>query len=96
MATLIITRYKGCHVYVRHIYPDIFMYDFIFDNQLYSDYLVITPEKGKKKLTEKQIKASAAWTFAGATASIEELIKILQKNMLSNPVENSKIKKTVN
>ena len=96
MATLIVMPYKGCNVYVRWVEPDIFMYDLVFNNQIYSDYFVITPEKGKKKITKKQIEASAAWAFAGATATIEELMKRLQKEMLSNPVESSKIKRAVN
>ena len=66
--------YKDCMVYIRMIDNEIFMYDLIYKNELYSSYLVITPKKGSKKLTKDEINQSAALIFSGAISTIDILV----------------------
>ena len=65
--------YKGLMVYLRMIDDDIFMYDLVFNNQIYSSYLIMKPKKGDKKLTQDEIDQSAALIFSGAAATIDTL-----------------------
>ncbi len=80
ISVLKVIPYKGYMVYIRHVdgdiplIDDIFMYDFIFENQIYSNYIIMGPEKGKDKLTEDQVNQTAAMIFAGAVASINTLL----------------------
>ena len=41
--------YRGIMVYLRRINDDIFEYLIPYKGEIYSDYLIITPKKGKKK-----------------------------------------------
>lgn len=65
--------YKGSNLYIRMIGSDIFMYDLIFREQLYSANLVITPQTGRTTLTQKQINSATALTIAAAMATIDML-----------------------
>ena len=66
--------YRDHSLYIRYIKPDIFEYLVIHENEIYTGYLIITPEKGKNKLTPDQITQSAALIFTGAVATIDMLV----------------------
>ena len=66
--------YRGHMIYIRRIDKDLFMYDLIFEGQIYSSYIVITPAKGKKKLNKNEIDRAAALILTGALATIDALI----------------------
>ena len=66
--------YKSHMMYVRSIDDEIFEYLVEYNGEIYSSYIIITPEKGKKKLTKGQIAQSAALILAGATATIDALL----------------------
>ncbi len=65
--------YKKSMIYIRQIDGDIFMYDLIFKNEIYSSYLVITPKKGKTKLSKPEIARAAALILTGAVTTIDTL-----------------------
>ncbi len=66
--------YRDCPVYIRQVDNEIFMYDLIFKNQIYSSYLIIKPEKGKTKLTETQIGQAGALIMTGAMTTIDTML----------------------
>ncbi len=66
--------YKSHMVYIRSIDDEIFEYLAEYNGEIYSSYIIITPEKGKKKLTKGQIAQSAALILAGATATLDQLL----------------------
>ena len=66
--------YRDCMIYLRMIDKDIFTYDLIYDNQLYSSYMIITPKKGKTKLSDDEINQCAALILSGATSTIDTLM----------------------
>jgi len=68
------TLYKSHMIYIRMINGEIFEFIVEFGGQVYSSYLIITPTKGKKKLTEDEINQSAALIFAGAVATLDMLL----------------------
>lgn len=94
ITTLKVTRYKGCPVYICKIYETVFEYLIIFNNQIYRDYMIFTPEEGRTTLTEKQTNSAAGMCLIGATVTIDELIKQMQELLLSNPVKNVKVIKS--
>lgn len=63
--------YRGSMIYLRVIDNDIFEWLLVYEKELYQGYLVITPEKGKTKLTKKQINQSATLALQGALATID-------------------------
>ena len=65
--------YKGCMVYLRFIDTDIFEWLLVFNNQIYSSYLILSPRRGKSKLSEAEIMAGVKVVWAGATATIDTL-----------------------
>jgi len=71
-----VVPYHDCPVYIRMIGPEIFMYDLIFKNQMYSSYIVIKPAKGKTKLTKKEIEQGMLLINAGAQATIDTLLGV--------------------
>ena len=66
--------YKGVMVYIRRIDGEIFEYIIPYKGQIFSSYLIITPEKGKSKLTGEQVNKSAAVIFTGAVSTVDTLI----------------------
>lgn len=68
--------YKGSRVYVRQIDEEIFLYDLIFHNEIYSSYIVIKPKKGSKKLTKKEVNAALHIIWAGAESTIDHLLGV--------------------
>jgi hypothetical protein len=69
-------KYRDCPVYIRMIGSEVFMYDVIIKNQLYSSYIVIKPSQGKDKLTEKEIQQSMGLINAGAQTTIDTLLGV--------------------
>jgi len=67
--------YKGNMVYIRQIDREIFMYDVVFKSEIYSDYLIITPRPGKKKLAKWEVNQAAALIFTSAVTTIDILLK---------------------
>jgi len=68
--------YEGYPVYIMMIGDSIFIYFVIYNGELYTGYNVITPEKGKKKLTKDQIAQCGALIFTGAITTIDNLLDI--------------------
>lgn len=71
MRVLMVQIYKDCPIYVRMIGDDVFIWDVIFKNRLYSSYIVMKPEKGKIKLNKDQITETAKMCYSGAAATID-------------------------
>jgi hypothetical protein len=92
MKVLRVMPYKGCQVYLRQIDEDIFMYDIVFEGQLYSDYIILTPEEGIDKLTENQINGAAGIIFTAATTTIDILFKKKEEAMMSTSIKTDKNK----
>jgi len=67
-------RYRGQMVYIRQIGISLFEYLLVFKKQVYSSYMVITPRKGKKKLTADEEAQAGALLFVGATTTINMLL----------------------
>ena len=76
IATLKAMPYKGNMVYIRMIGTEIFEYLVIFNNQIYSSYMVIKPKLGCVKLTKDEIAQSMALIWAGAEATIDALLGV--------------------
>jgi len=77
------SEYKGCPVYIRMVEGKIFEYFIIYKNDLYTGYNIITPKKGKKKLTKREIAKCGALIFTGAITTVDILLdrdKPLAKN----------------
>lgn len=71
-----VAHYKGSQIYIRQIGGQLFEYLVVFKGEIYSNYFVIKPKKGKKKLTKEEVAQSAAFVFAGGLATIDELLGI--------------------
>jgi hypothetical protein len=63
--------YRECMVYIRLVDREIFEYLAVIKGEIYTDYMVIIPEKGTKELTEEQIKLGTGLLWAGATTTID-------------------------
>jgi len=74
MKVLKVLPYMEIMVYIRQIGKDYFEYLFFHGGQLYSSYIIITPEEGKKKLTKYQINGCIEMAYAGAEATIDILL----------------------
>jgi len=68
------SQYKKIMIYLRKIGNDIFEYLIPYKGQIYSSYLIITPENGKRKLTKDQINQAAALIFTSATTTVDFLL----------------------
>lgn len=73
ITTLMAAPYKESMVYIRQIDEEIFEYSLVFDKQIYSNYMVFTLPKGKKKMTKYQVKCGMNMLLAGAEATIDTL-----------------------
>jgi hypothetical protein len=76
--TLKVLPYLGNMVYVQRIMSkndhDIFQYIAVFKDQVYSNYIVIAPKKGKTKLSKEEVSQCVELIWAGATATLETLL----------------------
>jgi hypothetical protein len=88
-----IIYYKGCQIYIRKYDHELFQYDLIFDNQLYSDYIVAEIPEGQKELTEGQIVNAVGVMFTSACVTIDTLIDMHKEALARQPLN---IKKTKN
>ena len=66
----------GHMVYIRQIGKDYFEYLLEYCGEIYSSYIIILPEEGKKKLTKSQVNGCVEMVYAGAEATINALIGI--------------------
>ena len=73
MTTLLATPYRECPIVIEKYDKDLFVWHLVHKDSFYGDYMVIAPEKGKKKLTKEQDNHVAMLCFAAATATIDEL-----------------------
>lgn len=76
MAVLKVMAYKGCNVYIRRFGENIFVYDVVFEGQIYSAHFIINPANGTTKLDGKQLMAATNMVWAGAEATIDELLGV--------------------
>lgn len=91
ITTLLTIRYEGIMIYVRRINEDIFEWLLPYRGEIYSNYMVITPDKGKKKLNKGQTNTACQMITAGAGATIDMLLKKKKKKKVAK-----KPKKVVN
>lgn len=70
MILLHVQTYMSCPIYIRRI-GDLFLWDVIYNGELYSSYVVMTPGKGQTELTKDQIEKTAGIALAGAMATID-------------------------
>mgnify|MGYP001562951407 CR=1 FL=1 len=68
--------YHGCMVYVRQIDQEVFMYDVVYKDQIYSSYVIMKPRKGKKTLSKNDIQKTVQLVLAGAFATLDMLLDI--------------------
>ena len=68
--------YHSHMIYVRMIGEDYFEYLVEFNGEIYSAYIIIKPAGKKKKLTEDEIEQCRELIYAGAEATLEELLGI--------------------
>lgn len=66
--------YKGCMVYIRQIDEDLFLYDVVFNGQIFPFHLEVTHKIGEK-LSESTIRGAVGMVLAGAHATIDTLTK---------------------
>ncbi len=71
MKVLMVVGYKKGKIYIRQMGDDVFLWDAVFKGELYSSYLVITPDKKKKKLTKRGLEEVVKMCYAGAAATID-------------------------
>jgi hypothetical protein len=58
-------------IYIRIIDDDIFEWLTVYESEIYAGYLVIKPEKGKKRLSVTQQNQSATLALQGALATLD-------------------------
>lgn len=71
MKVLMVMNYKGHPIYVRQFDKDMFVWDVIIDNQLFSSYLVMLPAKGKMRLNKAELDETVKMCYAGAAATVD-------------------------
>ena len=87
MKVLKVMRHEGCRVYLRMIDKDIFMYDLIYNDEIYSSYMIFTPRNGTKSLSVAEIESATALIWSGAVATINSLLGIKLKDDVVNKAE---------
>lgn len=76
MRILMVMSYKSHPIYVRMIGKEIFIWDVIANNQLYSSYLIMKPKEGSVKLTKEEINEVTKMCYAGAAATVDNILGI--------------------
>lgn len=71
MKLLMAMTYKGHKIYIRSIGRDVYLWDAVYNNELYSSYIVMKPAKGKKKLSAEERDEVVKMCYAGAAATID-------------------------
>lgn len=64
--------YKDGMIYVRRVGKDMFLWDAIWEGQLYSSYIIVTQQE-HEVLSEEQVHEIADMCFAGGAATIDTL-----------------------
>lgn len=72
--------YKGHKVIVRMIGTDYFEYITEYGGEIYSSYIIITPQEGKKKLSKTEIQECADLIYSGAEATLDVLTGTVEEN----------------
>lgn len=85
VAVMKVSHYRGSPIYIRNIDDTMFEYLLIFNNQIYSDWIEVTPSEGNDHLTEEDRKKSAGVVFAAATTTVDTLIEKYKEMIASNP-----------
>jgi len=94
---LLALGYEGNKIYVRQIDKDMFLWDVVWNGEIYSSYIVINPEKGRKTLTKEQTKIAIDMCYAGACATIDVMMgKELGRKEKENVEIFEKARKKVN
>ena len=63
-------------IYIRMIGTDYFEYLLEFGGEIYSSYIIITPQEGKKKLSKREIFECMALIHMGAEATLDSLLGV--------------------
>lgn len=71
MKVLLAMKYKKGMIYVRQIDQEVFIWDAIYKNKLYSSYIIITLKKGTKKLPNDILDEARQMCYAGAASTID-------------------------
>jgi len=71
ISLLMAVTYKNGRIYVRRIMKDIFLWDAVFNGELFSSYFVITPKPGQDKLSEDEVAEVLKMCYSGAAATID-------------------------
>ena len=83
MKILMAMEYKDGMIYIRQIDEELFIWDAVYKNKLYSSYLVIKLSKNKKKLPSDVVDEVRDMCYAGAASTIDMQmgVKISDKTM---------------
>lgn len=76
VAVLKVLPYKGCNIYIRQYDKEIFTYDIVYEGQIYFQYVVMKPAKGKVKLNADEVEQTIGILWAGATATVDTLMGV--------------------
>lgn len=79
--------YKGYKIIIRKIGKDYFEYLIPFNNEIYSNFMIIKPKKGSKKLTLSEIAECCELIYVGAESTIDALLGIEADDTVKNVVE---------
>jgi hypothetical protein len=71
MKILLAMAYKDGMIYIRQVDEELFIWDAVYKNQLYSSYVVITLTKGSTKLPDDIRDQAREMCYAGAVATID-------------------------
>src|SRR3990167_8439749 len=74
ITVLMAAPYKGSMMYIRKIGEEIYEYLTIYNDQLYSNYMIFTLPKGKKKMSKAQVIAARNLLIAGGQSTIDALL----------------------
>jgi hypothetical protein len=66
--------YKKVMIYIRRIDEEIFEFVIPFKGEIWSSYLIIKPEGGKRKLTKDEVNQSAALIFSSAVTTVDFIL----------------------
>ena len=81
IAVLKTVPYKGALIHIRQIDEEIFEWLFVFNGELYTNYMIVSLPKGRKQFTLKQRNANASLLFSGAVTTVEELVKEVDRKL---------------
>lgn len=72
--------YKGHKIIIRMIGKDYFEYITEYGGEIYSSYIIITPQENKKKLSKVEIAECADLIYSGAEATLDVLTNTVEEN----------------